>query len=164
MTDRLNLELIRLFEKLHINRWSENDIKVFIACLKYDIDTLNKTEFHYRLIIDALKNLPEELDFLFTTLPDLCKDDPASYYFSKVLNVRTFDIYHKHGIKFWIDEDDLPQEQLEYLFFKGYITIEEYNRGKYGYEIGNKMNHYGLNYEEYLEMEKLELDNEKEKK
>lgn len=158
-------EFDRLITKEYLQKWNANDMSAFLACIRKDKKSLD-CEFHPRMLIDALKNFPDELDFLLSYLTEnefFERSDPGSYFFSEIIDNRSFDVYKKYNIdSFKLIPNEIPKEQLEYIYSIGFIDDEQYNIGLYGHDIAEIMKNDNLTYEEYLEQEKNEKQYEVE--
>lgn len=157
-------EIKRLITKEDLLKWDPNDIKIFNACVDKNSKGLEDVEFHPRLLVDALKNFPDELDFFFRTFPNVFyMSDPPSYIFRDIIDIRTFDVYKKHNIQtYCLETDGIPRDQLDYIFRIGYIDQNKYNRALYGDEISSYMENNNITYEEYLKIKEKESEYERE--
>ena len=154
-------ELDRLITKENFLEWDENDMAAFISCIRKDKKSLEDSDFHPRLLIDSLKNFPDELDFLLEYLVGneyFERSDPRSYFFSGIIDNKSFDIYKKYNIdSFKLISKEISKEQLEYIFSIGFITRRQYYEGFYDYDVAETMDKENLTYEEYFE--KYEKEN-----
>ena len=106
--------------------WLENDITVLNAVYTKNIKIIKKyrnKELHVRHIIKKLKNDPEYLDFFLEYFED---PGAGSYFFTKIKDNRTFDIYKKHCIyPGWnFRKSCVTDEQWEYIKKIQYIPKE----------------------------------------
>lgn len=124
--DALNIKHRKNVKPLKISfRWLKNDIIILNAIYTKNVEIMErycKKELHVRHIIKCLKNEPDHLDFFLQYVED---PGAGSYFFTKIKDNRTFDIYNKYILPWNLRKDCVTQEQWEYIKKIGYIdTIE----------------------------------------
>lgn len=106
--------------------WLKNDIMILNAVYTRNVKMIKKyrnKEVHVRYIIKKLKNDPTHLDFFLGYFED---PGAANYFFTKIKDNRTFDIYNKHYIyPGWnFERSCVTDEQWEYIKKIRYIPKE----------------------------------------
>ena len=99
-----------------------------------DLDNLNKVSggIPGRMIIEELKNRPDDLEFFFSWFSKWCNYLPGSgsYHYTNITSNRTLDIYHKYDFGGCnLHKEDVTEDQWDYMLKIGYITKEEYDLG-----------------------------------
>ena len=105
-----------------------------LKCIRNnDRDGLDKiNSYHPRIIIEELKNDLENLEWFFKYVVDKEYLFPGagSYFYTKVNNNKTFDLYKQYGVDACnCHKGCVTNEQWDYLLEIKYITKNQHNEG-----------------------------------
>lgn len=102
------------------------DVLAIRHILKRDTEQLKKQSFHQRRLIYALRNDPEDLDYLLNFLKTNSRImDSGSYHYDDIKDKKTFDIYGKYNYFASFFKGEVDQSDWDYCVNKGYI--EDYS-------------------------------------
>lgn len=108
----------------------EVDQKALEAIKSKNADDLRDLNFHPRVLINALKNSLEDLEFLLKVL-DGRDPGAGTYFYENISDKKTFDLYLNYGISpsNLFKELMKDPEQWDYLLKIGYITKKQHRKG-----------------------------------